>query len=191
MLMFPKMFYKCLKLHAYKIQLKYEIRWADIPKRVEFSQTMLNAMGDNENDLNRIFMMKQLFIYMALFNFTTLEFGGSATDIFYYVRKSPKMNMWTSREMFMFDEKTITGITYLNMFKLCFSTNRRHTKKKWERKRNVSLFNKMECHPNTVSMTSFLTVGLVLFCGRGTAIPVINDLFINIMDKDYSMWYKH
>jgi hypothetical protein len=41
--------HKSLRLHAYKIQLRHEIKEADRPKRVKFAVTMLNAIGDNES----------------------------------------------------------------------------------------------------------------------------------------------
>jgi len=40
-----------LRLHAYKIQQKQEIKPDDIPKRVEFATFMLNAIDEDETFL--------------------------------------------------------------------------------------------------------------------------------------------
>ena len=45
--------HKSLRLHAYKIQLKQEIKPDDRPKRVEFATFMLNATDEDETFLRR------------------------------------------------------------------------------------------------------------------------------------------
>ena len=55
---------KCLRLLAYKIQLKQEIKPDDRPKRVEFATFMLNAIDEDENFLQRICFLDEATFYV-------------------------------------------------------------------------------------------------------------------------------
>jgi hypothetical protein len=46
--------HKRLRLHAYKIQLRHEIKVTDHPKRVEFANFMLTEIDDSEDYLQRV-----------------------------------------------------------------------------------------------------------------------------------------
>jgi hypothetical protein len=43
--------HKCLRLYAYKTQLKHEIKPDDWPKRYDFASIMLNKINDDETSL--------------------------------------------------------------------------------------------------------------------------------------------
>ena len=48
------MLHKRLSLHAYKIQLKHEIKPSDRPKRTEFACNMLEKIDSDESVLKRV-----------------------------------------------------------------------------------------------------------------------------------------
>jgi len=56
--------HKGLRLHAYKIQLKQEIKPDDRPKCVEFATFMLNAIDEDETFLRRICFSDEATFYV-------------------------------------------------------------------------------------------------------------------------------
>jgi hypothetical protein len=126
------MLHKRLRLLAYKIQLRHEIKEADRLKHVGFSVTMLNAI-DDESYLNRIFFSDEATLHInGCVNRHNCRIWESQqpNEVFQFVRGSPKVNVWCGLTYdrvvgpFMFVENTITGDSYLDMLEhSCFSPN--------------------------------------------------------------------
>lgn len=119
--------HKRLKLHAYKIQLKHEIKPADKPKRVDFAVQMLSKIDDDENYLDNIlFSDEATFHISGCVNRHNCRIWGNQqpNEVFQYVRDTPKVNVWCGLMQdriigpFMFAENTITGTIYLDMLEM-------------------------------------------------------------------------
>lgn len=115
---------KRLRLHAYKIQLRHEIKTADRPKRTAFASFMLNEIDDNPNFLKRVlFSDEATFHTSGVVNRHNCRIWGSQqpNNVQEHVRDSPKLNVWCGLLYdkvigpFFFAEKTINGIVYLDM----------------------------------------------------------------------------
>ncbi|KAJ9581916.1 hypothetical protein L9F63_003736, partial [Diploptera punctata] len=94
--------HKRLKLHAYKVQLVQRLEPNDMPKRVEFANTMLDRLGADPDFMTKIF------------------FSDEAT---FHLSASPKMNVWCSLSHnvigpFFFAEKTVRVRTTLDNISL-------------------------------------------------------------------------
>jgi len=113
-----------LRLHAYKIQLKQEIKPDDRPKRVEFATFMLNAIDEDEIFLQRICFSDEATFYVngCVYRHNCRIWGTQQpNEIHEYVRGSPKVNVWCGLLYdrvigpFFFSESTITGVVYLDL----------------------------------------------------------------------------
>ena len=113
-----------MRLHAYKIQLKQEIKPDDRPKRVEFATFMLNAIDEDEIFLQRICFSDEATFYVngCVYRHNCRIWGTQQpNEIHEYVRGSPKVNVWCGLLYdrvigpFFFSESTITGVVYLNL----------------------------------------------------------------------------
>lgn len=119
--------HKRLRLHAYKIQIRQQIKPTDRPMRAEFASFMLNGIDDNPNFLQRVlFTDEATFHINGSVNRYNCRIWGSQqpNEIQEYVRDSPKLNVWCGLfhdqviGPFFFVEKTITGLVYLDMLEL-------------------------------------------------------------------------
>ena len=113
-----------MRLHAYKIQLKQEIKPDDRPKRVEFATFMLNAIDEDEIFLQRICFSDEATFYVngCVYRHNCRIWGTQQpNEIHEYVRGSPKVNVWCGLLYdrvigpFFFSESTITGVVYLDL----------------------------------------------------------------------------
>jgi len=113
-----------LRLHAYKIQLKQEIKPDDRPKRVDFATFMLNTIDEDETFLQRICFSDEAAFYVnGCVNQHNCCILGTQqpNEIHEYVQGSPKVNVWCgllyNRVIgpFFFSEKSITGVVYLDL----------------------------------------------------------------------------
>lgn len=116
--------HKRLRLHAYKIQLKHEIKPTDRPKRYAFACNMLENIDNDESFLKRvIFTDEATFHVNGCVNRHNCRIWGSEqpNEIIEYVRNSPKLNVWCGLMHdkligpFFFVEQTITGNVYFDM----------------------------------------------------------------------------
>lgn len=119
--------HKRLRLHAYKIQLRQQIKLTDRPKRKEFACFMLEQIDDDPDFLKRVlFTDEATFHINGCVNRHNCRIWGSQqpNEIHEHVRDSPKLNVWcgllNDRVVgpFFFAERTITGIIYLDMLEL-------------------------------------------------------------------------
>ena len=115
---------KRLRLHAYKIQLKQEIKPDDRPKRVKFATFMLNTIDEDETFLRCICFSDEATFYVnGCVNRHNCRIWGTQqpNEIHEYVRGSPKVNVWCGLPYdrvigpFFFSESTITGVVYLDL----------------------------------------------------------------------------
>jgi hypothetical protein len=86
-----------LRLHAYKIQLRHEIKVTDCPKRVEFANFMLSEIDDNEGYLQRVMLTDEATFHInGYVNRYNCRIWGSQepNEFFEYVRDTPKVNVW-------------------------------------------------------------------------------------------------
>ena len=113
-----------LRLRAYKIQLRHQIKPADRPTRTDFASFMLNAIDDNPTLLKRVlFSDKATFHINGVVNRHNCRIWGSEQPniVHEHVRDSPKVNVWCGLMHdrvigpFFFAEQTINGIIYLDM----------------------------------------------------------------------------
>jgi hypothetical protein len=85
-----------LRLHAYKIQLKHEIKPDDRPKRYDFASLMLNKIDDDGNLLCQIcFTDEATFDMNGCVNQHNRRIWGSEqpNEIHEYIRGSAKVNV--------------------------------------------------------------------------------------------------
>ena len=88
---------KRLRLHAYKIQLKQEIKPDDRPKCVEFATFTLNTIDEDKTFLQHIrFSDEATFYVNGCVNRHKCRIWGTQQpdEIHEYVRGSPKVNYW-------------------------------------------------------------------------------------------------
>jgi hypothetical protein len=118
--------YKHLRLYAYKIQLKHEIKPDDRPQSYDFVSLMLNKI-DDDND--GTFLCQICFIDEASFHMNgcviryNCRIWGSVqpNEIREYVRGSAKVNAWCGLlcdrvvGSFLFGDGTVTGGIYQDM----------------------------------------------------------------------------
>ena len=121
--------HKRLKLHAYKLQLVQRLEPNDMPKRVEFANTMLDRLGADPDFMTKIFFSDEATFHLSgKVNRHNVRIWGSENPhaIQEHVRDSPKMNVWCSLSHnkvigpFFFAEKTVRGTTYLDMLEQFF-----------------------------------------------------------------------
>lgn len=115
---------KRLRLHAYKIQIRQQIKPTDRPKRTDFAALMLNEIDDNPNFIKQVlFSDEATFHTNGVVNRHNCRIWGALQPniIQEHVRDSPKVNVWCGLlhdqvvGPFFFAEKTINGIIYLDM----------------------------------------------------------------------------
>lgn len=115
---------KRLRLRAYKIQLRHQIKPVDRPKRTDFTSFMLNEIDDNPNFIKRVlFSDEATFHTSGVVNRHNCRIWGSELPniVHEHVRDSPKVNVWCGLMYdqvigpFFFAEKTINGTIYLDM----------------------------------------------------------------------------
>jgi hypothetical protein len=119
-----KVMHKRLGLHAYKIQMVQELKPHDGPLRKAFAIDMLERIENDQNFLkNVVFSDEATFHISGKVNRHNCRIWGSENPhvIREHQRDSEKVNVWcalyhnTVIGPFFFAEKTITGITYLDM----------------------------------------------------------------------------
>jgi hypothetical protein len=95
--MIKSVLHKRLRLHAYKIQRRHEIKIADRPKRVEFANFMLSEIDDNEGYLQRVmFMDEATFHINGCVNRYKCRIWGSQqqNEFLECIRDTPQVNVW-------------------------------------------------------------------------------------------------
>jgi hypothetical protein len=86
-----------LRLHAYKIQLRREIKLPDCPKRVAFADFMLSEIDDNEGCLKWVMFIDEATFYMnSCVSCYNCRIWGSQqlNKLFEYVCGTLKVNIW-------------------------------------------------------------------------------------------------
>jgi hypothetical protein len=116
-----------LRLHAYKIPLKHEIKPDDGPKRSEYADFMLNQIDDDKTFPRQVCFTDEATLHVnGCVNRHNFRIWGSEqpNEIHEYVRGSAKVNVWCGLLCdrvvgpFFFTESTIIGDIYLDLLQL-------------------------------------------------------------------------
>ena len=116
-----------LRLHAYKIQLRHEIKPDDKIKRVEFAFFMLSKIYDDESFLKCIIFTDEVTFHVnRCVNHHNCYIWGSGqpTEVHEYVHCSPKKNVWCGLLYdcivgpFFFPQSTVTGNIYQDLLEI-------------------------------------------------------------------------
>jgi hypothetical protein len=117
--------HKHLRLHAYKIQLRHEIKVTDCPKRVIFANFLLSEIDDNEGDLQKVMFVDEATFHIngCVSHYNCRIWGlQQPNEFFECVHDTPKVNMWCGLlhdrvvgRFFSCVERTITGHIYLDL----------------------------------------------------------------------------
>jgi ferredoxin-like protein FixX len=139
--MIQNVLHKRLRLHAYKIQLKHEIKPDDQPKHSEYADFMLNQIDDAETFLCQVcFTDEVTFRVNGCVNQHNCRIWGSEqpNEIHEYVHGSAKVNVWCGLLCdhvvgpFFFTESTITGDIYLDFLQLYVFPQIEDVARDWE-----------------------------------------------------------
>jgi ferredoxin-like protein FixX len=124
---FPKttiqnVIHKRLRLYAYKIQLKHDIKPDEVPKHYDFASLMLNKIDEDETFVRQICFTDEATFHMnGCVNCHNCRIWGSEqpNEIREYVRGSAKVNVWCGllcdHVVGFFFYSTITGGIYQDM----------------------------------------------------------------------------
>jgi hypothetical protein len=116
-----KVLHKNLKLKSYKMKLVQELLPSDLPKRKNFCQTAID-FGYQQRELI-VFTDECTFHLSGKVNTHNCRIWGTENphEVIEHQRDSPKVNVWCAMTInkvygpFFFVEKTVSGITFLDM----------------------------------------------------------------------------